>query len=302
MSVADLTSESEVRRNDELIDVLWRRRWLIAIFGVVCAGILAVVAFAMTPIYRGAAVLVPADINRGGGLGIGGGSLGSGGGAVGGLAALAGLNLGTSQSQVEESLAVLKSRQFTETFISRNNLMPELFAKQWDKQAGKWRVEGDKQPTLNRGFKAFDEIRTVTRDTKTGLITLQVDWHDRQKAVDWTDKLVQQLNDEMRARAITDANASLGYLQKELASANEVSTREAISRLIEAQIKQRMLADVTQEYSLRYVDRPIVPDAWDKVAPRKALMIAAGLLLGLVVGMSLAILINTYEIAKRRRG
>jgi uncharacterized protein involved in exopolysaccharide biosynthesis len=296
MSISDLTSVTEMPGNHELIDVMWRRRWLIAICSVVFAGMLAVVAFTMTPIYRGAAVLVPADANRSGM----GGSLGSGLGSVGGLAALAGLNLGTSQSQVEESLAVLKSRQFTETFISRNNLMPELFAKQWDAQAGKWRVGGDKQPTLNRGFKVFDGLRTVTRDPKTGLITLQVDWRDREKAVDWTDKLVQQLNNEMRTRAINDANASLEYLQKELASTNEVSTREAISRLIEAQIKQRMLADVTQEYALRYVDRPIVPDASDKVAPRRTLMIAAGLLLGLVIGMSLAILINAYEIAKRR--
>jgi uncharacterized protein involved in exopolysaccharide biosynthesis len=300
MSVADLTSVTEVPGNQELIDVLWRRRRLITLCSVVFAVLLAVVAFSMTPIYRGAAVLVPADANRGG-MGIGG-SLGSGMGSVGGLAALAGLTLGSSQSQVEESLAVLKSRQFTETFLSRNNLMPELFEKQWDAQAGKWRVEGDKQPTLNKGFKAFDGLRTVTRDQKTGLITLQIDWRDREKAVDWTNKLVQQLNDEMRARAIADANASLGYLQKEFTSTNEVSTREAISRLIESQVKQRMLANVTQEYALRYVDRPIVPDASDKVAPRKALMIAAGLLLGLVIGMSLAILMNAYEIAKRRRG
>jgi uncharacterized protein involved in exopolysaccharide biosynthesis len=300
MSVADLTSVSEVPGNRELIAVLWRRRWLITLCSVVFAGLLAVVAFNMTPIFRGAAVLVPADANHGG-MGIGG-SLASGMGSVGGLAALAGLNLGTSQSQVEESLAVLKSRQFTETFISRNNLMPELFAKQWDAQAGKWRVEGDKQPTLNKGFKAFDGLRTVNRDPKTGLITLQIDWRDREKAVDWTDKLVQQLNDEMRTRAIADANASLGYLQKELSAASEVSTREAISRLIESQIKQRMLANVTQEYALRYVDRPIVPDASEKVAPRKTLMIAVGLLLGLTIGMALAILLNAYEIAKRPRG
>ena len=298
MSVADLASATEVPGNHELIDALWRRRWLITICTVVLAGLMTVVAFTMTPIYRGSAILVPADANRGGI----GNSIGSGMGAVGGLAALAGLNLGSLQSQVEESLAVLKSREFTETFISRNNLMPELFAKQWDAQAGKWRVEGAKQPTLNKGFKEFDSLRTVSRDTKTGLITLQVDWRDREKAVDWTRKLVQLLNDEMRDRAIADANASLGYLQKELTTTTEVSIREAVSRLIEAQVKQRMLANVTQDYALRYVDRPIVPDATEKVAPRKALIIGAGLILGFVIGVSLAVLINAYEIAKRRRG
>jgi uncharacterized protein involved in exopolysaccharide biosynthesis len=301
MTTDDPTTVSEAPGNRELIDVLWRRRRLITFCSVSFAVIAAVIAFTMTPIYRGAAVLVAVDPSHGGMASSLGGSGGSGLGSMGGLAALAGLSLGTSQSQVEESLAVLKSRQFTETFIARNNLMPELFATQWDVQAGKWRVEGDKQPTLNRGFKAFDSLRTIIRDTKTGLITLQVDWRDREKAVDWTGKLVQQLNDEMRARAIADADASLGYLQKELPTTTEIPTREAISRLIEQQVKQRMLANVTQEYALRFVDRPIVPDASEKVAPRKSLMIAAGLLLGLIIGMSFAILINMYEIAKRRR-
>jgi uncharacterized protein involved in exopolysaccharide biosynthesis len=299
MVAADSVGSSGVPGNHELIHVLWRRRRLIAICCVVFTGILTVVAFSMTPIYRGAAVLIPVDPNHGGLSN----SLGSSGGlgSVGGLAALAGLSLGSAQSQVEESLAVLKSRQFTETFISRNNLMPELFAEKWDSQAGKWREQGDKQPTLNKGFKVFDRLRTLNRDSKTMLITLQVDWSDREKAVDWTNKLVQQLNDEMRGRAIAEADASLGFLQKQLTSTDEASTREAVSRLIEQQIKQRMLANVTQEYALRFVDRPIVPDLSEKVAPRKALMMAAGLLLGMVVGMTLAILLNMYEIAKRRQ-
>src|SRR5476649_545446 len=104
MSNADLAAVTEVPGNQELIDVLWRRRRLIAICSVVFAGLLAVVAFTMTPIYRGLAVLVPADAHRGGMSGSFGS--GSGLGAVGGLAALAGLNLGSLQSQIEESLAV----------------------------------------------------------------------------------------------------------------------------------------------------------------------------------------------------
>ena len=41
------------------------------------------------------------------------------------LAALAGINLPSKDSEIEETLAVLRSRQFTEDFIVRNNLAPQ---------------------------------------------------------------------------------------------------------------------------------------------------------------------------------
>jgi uncharacterized protein involved in exopolysaccharide biosynthesis len=221
-------------------------------------------------------------------------------GSVGGLAALAGINLPSRDSEIEETLAVLRSRQFTEDFIVRNNLAPELFSKLWDKRTGKWKVPADKQPTLNKAFKALDGLRKINREPKTGLITLQIDWPDRAYAAELANSMVEQLNAEMRARATKAADASMGYLEKELAATTEVGTREAISRLIESQVKQRMLANVTQEYALRFVDRALVPDVTEKVSPRKGLMMIAGMLLGIVVGCSWAIVANMYRMVRRR--
>ena len=283
--------------NQELSAVLWRHRGLIIVSTLTFTILLTVLAFILTPVYRGAAILVPVNTDRSaleGGLGS---SLGS----VGGLAALAGLNLNSKESAVEETLAVLKSRQFTEAFITRNDLLPQLFHDNWDAPTGTWKV-GVKPPTLHQAYRVFNSMRTVNKDPKTGLITLQVDWTDRAKAADWTNTLVRQLNDEMRARAIAQSDASMGYLQKELNGTTEVSTREALSRLIESQIKQRMLANVTQEYSLRFVDRAMVPDVTEKVSPRKTLLIAVGMILGFVVGTGVALLLNARTLARRRRG
>jgi uncharacterized protein involved in exopolysaccharide biosynthesis len=252
----------------------------------------------MTPLFRGQAVLVAANADR---SMLGGSSLGSSlGGSVGALAGLAGINLSGRDEEIEEALAVMHSRQFTEKFITDNNLMPDLFAKQWDAAAGRWKVPPDRQPTLNKGFKALDGLRTLDRDTKTGLITLKLDWHDRVRAADLANRMVDQLNSEMRARAGRAAEDSLGFLEKELATTREVGTREAISRLIETQVRQRMFANVTQEYSLRFVDRALVPDPTDKVSPRKALMTIAGMMLGVVLGMTWAVCANLYQIMRRR--
>jgi len=296
IAIADQVIVDDELDNRELVAVLWKRRLLITVCAVLLTGVMTVLAFIMTPVYRGTAIMVPVNTDR---SALGGG-LDSALGGVGGLAALAGLNLSSKESAVEETLAVLKSRQFTENFIVRNNLMPQLFADKWDASRGNWKV-GEKAPTLHKAFKSFSGMRSVNKDPKTGLITLTVDWTDRVKAATWTNMLVEQLNEEMRNRAMLAANASLGFLQQELTQTTEVGTREAVSRLIESQVKQKMLANVTQEYSLRFVDRAMPSDMTDKVAPRKSLMMAGGMLLGIVIGSGLALLLNARQLAVRRK-
>ena len=99
---------------------IWVRRWWVgAAVGVVCTAAFVTASFVMAPVYRAAVVLAPANADRNG---IGSG-LDSGLGQLGGLAALAGLNLGGTEGMTEEALAVLRSRQFTEAFISDRMLI-----------------------------------------------------------------------------------------------------------------------------------------------------------------------------------
>ena len=254
-----------------------------------------VAALIMTPVYRASTVVVQATSDSGamGGLG---GSLGQ----LGGLASLAGIALGSAGSQVEETLAVLRSRGFTEGFIRDNELLPELFHDRWDKAANQWRGNEGDWPTLAEAYEYFDQsVRGVTHNAKTGLITLRIDWRDPQLAAMWANQLVARLNAEMRARAIASTNASVGYLQKELDATLAVDTRAAISRLMEAQINQRMYANVTEEYSLRVVDRAMAPDPKDVVRPKKLLLIVLGLGLGFVFGVFAALAFDALSIGRR---
>lgn len=280
-----------------LAQVLWPRRWLIITIAVISTAMFAALAFELHPTYRGTAVLVAATPDRNGV----GGSLNSTLGSVSELASLAGLGGQNGTSPVDEALAVLKSREFTEAFIAEHNLMPVLFAKRWDPATNTWKVPAAKQPTLEKAFRAFDDIRTVKQDTRTGLITLQIDWRDRTQAAGWANALVAALNAEMRARAITAADASLGYLQRELAITSDVGTRDAVNRLIEGQIKQRMLANVTEQYSLRFVDRALVADADEPVGPKKLVLMTVGLLLGLIFGIALSLILNSRAAVARQR-
>lgn len=261
-----------------LIAKLWLKRvWILVSVAVFSAAFVAV-ALLMTPVYRATVGVVSASADRNG-LGSTGAALGS----LGSVASLAGINLGSGDSGKEEALAVLLSRQFTEGFISENKLLPKLTA------AEKGIKSPDRLLTPWKAFKYFDRIRTVLQDKKTGIISIEVDWIDREEAAAWANGLVERVNEEMRDRATVNANASVGYLEKALATTPTVETREAISRLIESQIKQRMLAAVTKDYAFRVVDPAMAPDADDPLRPRKLVLIVLGPIMGLLFGAVLVI-------------
>jgi uncharacterized protein involved in exopolysaccharide biosynthesis len=275
---------------DELwvrLDRLWARRCLIAVSIAVCTIGCVAAAFLMTPMYRVEAVLVPANTDRT--LGSLNGALGG----LGGLTSLAGISIAPADTRTQEALAVLNSRELTQKFIEERGLMPELFPRDWDAGRKAWKMGLRHPPTVSKAYKYFNgKIRAVTQDRKTGLIVLSVYWRDRIEAAAWANELVQRLNVEMRARAIAQANDSLAELERELLATTVVETRQAISRLIDGQVKQRMVANVTPEYVFRVVDQALPPDADDPTWPNRPLLFALGPLIGLTIGALLALVLE----------
>jgi uncharacterized protein involved in exopolysaccharide biosynthesis len=275
---------------------IWRSRWLIVLGTLVGLAGFTAIAFLTTPVYRSTTVLIP-TFNERSGLG---GAIGSATSQLSGLASLVGVNVGTQDTATEEALAVLSSRDFIGKFIQDRNLLPVIFSRRWNQKENRWRT--DRPPTLAKGVKTFnDDILNIDQDKKTGLITLYVEWTDRNLAADWANGLVQGLNAEMRTRAIAHSMASIEFLNQELTTTTTVETKEAINRLIEAQIKQRMLASVSPEYAFRVVDRALPADADDPARPKRAILIAIGTLLGFSVGFAIAFLRSSLQPQYRSR-
>jgi uncharacterized protein involved in exopolysaccharide biosynthesis len=277
----------------EIFARLLAKRWWVVCSVLVFTAAFTAAAFIMTPIYRATTILVPANTGQNSA------SLGAALGQLGGIASLAGINVGGRSSVTDEALAVLHSRGFTERFIADEKLMPKLFASRWDAAAGTWKA--GKAPTPAKAYRYFNEkIRAVDQDKKTGLVTMQIDWKDRNEAAAWANELVERLNQEMRDRAITEADASLGFLNNELQTTTAVAARDAIGRLIESQIKQRMLADVSKEFVFRIVDKAMPPDADSPVKPQKLAMFAAGPVLGLLIGILLVLVASDSRRSARK--
>jgi uncharacterized protein involved in exopolysaccharide biosynthesis len=238
----------------------------------------AIVGYIVPPVYEARTVLVRAD------TGGRSGAIGSALNQLGGIAALAGIE-GSRDATVVEAIALLNSREFTQSFIRDRNLLPRLFHKRWDVGAGKWRV-GVRQPNMWDGYKLFDrEIRQVDEDKKTGVVTLRIRWEDPNEAAEWANDLVRRLNAQMKARALSEASTTLEYLTREVRNTNVTSVQVAIENLIEATLKQQAVANVRSEYVFRVVDPAAPPDLRDKVRPHRVIYLVTGAFFGLLLGI-----------------
>jgi capsular polysaccharide biosynthesis protein len=240
----------------------------------------------MTPIYQATTVLVPTAENNSNLQSVLSQSLGS----LGGVAAVFGVGTSRSSLKTVEALAILRSREFTEAFIHDEQLMPVFFSDLWNAEEHSWVGEEEDWPTLAQAYKYFDStVRFVSLDSQTGLVNVAIEWTDPETCARWANQLVERLNDVMRTRAIEQATNSIEFLERELLGTTTVEIRVSINRLIESQVNERMLANVVPEYSFRVVDRALPPDPGDPVRPNKPFIVLVGLLLGVMIGVTIAL-------------
>jgi uncharacterized protein involved in exopolysaccharide biosynthesis len=233
----------------ETLREVWRRRWFVVGVTSACA-LTAVVAVLLQPSwYRADALLVPAQERSPAALA----------GQLGGLASLTGLSFISSSDA--EAVAAMKSRDLTRVFIEENNLLPVLFAEEWDPVAGTWRsTDPERQPDLRDAVQLFErQVRTVSQDRASKLVTLSIEWTDPRLAAEWANSLVDRLNDHMRRRALAEAEANVEYLRTELDTTTAVALQQSIGRLLETELQKLMLARGTKDFAFRVIDRAEAP-------------------------------------------
>ncbi|HEV7606557.1 MAG TPA: Wzz/FepE/Etk N-terminal domain-containing protein [Steroidobacteraceae bacterium] len=252
------------------VRMAWHRRWLVISSGLLCGVGMGIYAFTADPWYRAQVTLLPVENKSAQGLL-------SQLGPLSGLAGLAGVSLDGGNRA--EPLAVLRSGDFARDFIEKQQLITVLFADKWDAKQRKWNTASVDAPDIRDAVKYFDEgVRHVGEDRKLGLVILTVEWKNGKLASEWANQIALDINAQLRARAIADAEKSIGYLRAELTSANEVVLQQSISRLIESQMQTLMVARGNEEYAFRVIDKAHPPKK--RFKPIRSLLILGGGVIG----------------------
>lgn len=277
----------------ELFGVLWAGKVEIVV-GVLLSALVAVsYALYLPDKYTSEALLAPR--NDGGS----GGALGQLAAQYGGLASLAGVNLGGVGEQGKTAIAIemLKSRDFFGKYLYDSVLIDLMASKSWDPgdnevvidenlfdiKTQAWvRETGNglqAKPSVQEAHKAFVERAfSVSEDKQSGFVTISVTHYSPTVARDWVVKIVESVNEAVRAREVREAENSIAFLKDQTAKTNLVSLTQVFAELIEQQTKTMMLASASDEYVFQVIDPPVAPEL--KSEPQRALICVLGVLLG----------------------
>lgn len=294
--------------------LLWagRRTILVTVAVAIIAGV--VVSLILPPRYEARAMFMAAENPELRG------NLGMLGGRLGDLADLAGLSGGTGANS-EKALAVLTSRDFTYRFLREERVVQVLFPDDWDEKQQQWKPhqtrwfdgllgransadaaraeDGQPGPSLWDAFRLFDRMRAVTRDRRTGVITLSVSARDPVLAARWANRLVERVNEEMRSRATQEAERSMQYLTDQLQKTNAIELRDVLFRLSEVEQRKQMLAHVRRDFAFEVVDPAMAPK--QRVFPRRKLFVLAAAFVGLLAGCGI-VMTHVLLAARQPRG
>jgi uncharacterized protein involved in exopolysaccharide biosynthesis len=262
-----------------LLQVMWRYKYFIA--GVAASCGLAAVALALsaTHIYRAEIVITEAGEEGMGGLA----ALAN---QFGGLASMAGVRLEKGGAGVEAQ-AVLRSRRLVEEFITRNDLMKELRP-----------IAGD-PPTVWFAVREFrEQVLSIVDDDDRGTTTIAIEWTDPKLTAQWANAFVALANHLIRTRALDESSRNIKYLNDQISKTHVVEIQRVMYNLIENETKTHMLANGREEYAFRVVDPAVVPER--RIWPRRTLMVLTGGVLGVILGMALALAHNVWSRLRAR--
>ncbi|ABM02612.1 lipopolysaccharide biosynthesis [Psychromonas ingrahamii 37] len=300
---------SDVIDLGELFSVVWKGKWLIILITVIFAAGAVVFALSKPNIYKSLVLLAPVseDSNKMGALAS----------QFGGLASLAGVNLGSgAASSTDLAIAVLKSRKFLTAFVNRHDLKIPLFAgDKWNASTGDLLLDKEIYDTQSKAwirevkagksaepsdwevYELFSELVVISSNKETGMVTLSIEFISPILAKQWVELLILDLNKEMREKDSAEVDRNIKYLKSNLEVTNLADMRTVFYKLIEEQLKTKMLSQVQIEYAFKTIDPAVVAE--EKSKPKRALIVVMGTLLGGMLSLAMVLIANAIRSSKK---
>ncbi len=296
-----------------VLDTVISRKKTIFVFLLLSSIVSVATALTLPNFYKSEALLEAVSSN-------GTGSSSGLGGDLGSLASMAGVDLGGpgGGKEAELAIAITQSRDFFNSILREYDfVLPSLMAvesydsnskalnydeKKYDNSNSEWKeysslMSSFKKPSNDEAYRHFvNKVFKVSKNNKTGYLRMTVEHKSPVFAKDLLEIIIKEVNQKSRQKALEDSSRSLVFLREE-ASLNRVNLiNESISNLIQNQLQTQMMAKVHEDYLLKVIDSPYIPEKKSK--PQRAIICIVGLLAGFFLSL-IYILITSY--AKREK-
>lgn len=287
--------DNKLKSNDEidikyLFKIFFDERRIIIGLTAIFSVIAVIYSLSLSNIYESSALLSPVADNTSSNQ-----SLNN----IGGLAGLAGINISSmSGGKSTKAITKIKTLSFFEDNILPNIFLPDLMASiDWDEesntviykedlfntQAQKW----TRIPSSQKSFKKFLKVIELSQDSSTGFVSLSFKHHSPHVAKEWTELVVDQINDSFRTLDKLEAQASMSYLNAQMAQTSYSEIKEVIAQILKQKMQQLSLIEANEFYVFSYLDSPAVEE--EKVEPTRSKISIFGAVFGLLLGILIVI-------------
>lgn len=174
---------------------------------------------------------------------------------------------GAQSNERERHLARMESLGFINSFITEQNLLPWLYAKEWDEENETW-LEGF-QPDTREAVKKFkSKCLYVEIDKKTDLLNIRITADTPHRAAHLANAFVQAFNIYIRSLDAAQLKSRRAYLERRLTEARNTEMHRSIYRLLEAQLAVESLIFARENYPLEMI-QPASEPLFESYPPRK---------------------------------
>jgi len=174
-------------------------------------------------------------------------------------ASFLGVRTGASE-EVKQIRAYIDSRQILRSLIEREQLLPELYPREYDANAANWR--GD-PPSIEGGMGRLRDALKSQVDEVLGLVWLEMQRSSADQAQRYLEEYVKEINAAARAYAIAQYEATAAGLEAEMAVSPVADVSASLALARAAMLQKLAFARANPEYLLRPIDPPTTPIAPD---------------------------------------
>ena len=288
---------------NEIFSVLWLNKTLVTFIVIISSITSVIIALRMPNIYQSSALLVVNSSNS---------SNSSITSQFGSLGALAGLNV-QSDGQDKATLAIntIKSRDFFNKLIKDDIVLAKLMAsisynssskeviydnKIYDAKNNKWLKS--KPSRLQAHKKYIGSTLKASKDRKTNYISLSIDHVSPFFAEQFLQSIITSLNDSIKKSDLEESIAATDYLSGRLAETSVLEVKKSLNNLIESQLKTQMLANIQDDYILKSIDPPFIPE--EKYLPQRSMVCITGFLIGLFFAIFIVLIRHYFFLSKNK--
>lgn len=293
----------------EIISILWRDKILFIVISTLISIFFVIFSLSIPNKYQSSAILQLTGDSQND-------SISGLSDQYSGLASLAGISLPSSSTDKSDYVVnTLKSREFLKHILTFPEIKKNLMAiKSYDKDTGqiiyddqifyenKWVRKVNKNQKVTPTYlevheKVYSKNFSVSKDLDSGFINISFVHLSPNFAKEFLDLLINELNNISKTKDLRESETALIYLEEQLLLNSQKDIRTSINQLIASQLNSKMLANVKDDYVLRSIEPPYIPEY--KHSPDRLLICIFGFILGLFFAFLVSIL-RHYVFSKEK--